>query len=97
MPDQAVSAIPINRMEAMQPLHASGEILLAQLDHEVMMIRHQHPIQDAPTTRLHHVVEEMQEVTARCVVAEHRYATTATPDHVKWNTNGLQARTSSHA
>lgn len=65
-----VAAIEPARVSPIEPMHAAREIRLGCLDHEVEMIRHQHPRGDAPPKALHGVPEKREEHPSIDVIIE---------------------------
>ena len=83
-------------MKSDQPLHAIGERRLIQLHHEMDMIRHHHPVKNAPRKPFDDVLQQSQQVLLRLRLPEDRIALHTPRDDMDRDTERLYALASTH-
>ena len=91
-----VSLVPRYCVKTVQSLHTGRQILLHQLQDDVMMIRHQHPVQHLPGEVLNDAVEQIDKVTAILVGAENVLTTATAPDDMNRNSDGFLSIATGH-
>ena len=91
-----VSLVPRYCVKTVQSLHTGRQILLHQLQDDVMMIRHQHPVQHLPGEVLNDAVEQIDKVTAILVGAENVLTTATAPDDMNRNSYGFLSIATGH-
>ena len=91
-----VSLVPRYCVKTVQSLHNGRQILLHQLQDDVMMIRHQHPVQHLPGEVLNDAVEQIDKVTAILVGAENVLTTATAPDDMNRNSDGFLSIATGH-
>ena len=96
VPHRCVPSVPLVGVKRMQAMHSGIQILLAQANDKMMMIGHQNPIQHAPFVLFHDLVEQVDKMPTRVVIAKDWHSTTAASDDVKRDVDGLSARRARH-
>ncbi|MCX6412137.1 MAG: hypothetical protein NTZ81_07290 [Actinobacteria bacterium] len=91
-----VSLVPRYCVKTVQSLHTGRQIFLRQLQDDVMMIRHQHPVQHLPGEVLDDAVEQIDKVTAILVGAENVLTTATAPDDMNRNSDGFLSIATGH-
>jgi len=91
-----MSIVPRYRVKTVQSLHTRRQIFLRQLQDNVMMIRHQHPVQHLPGEVFDDAVEQIDKVTTILIGAENVLTTATAPDDMNRNSYGFLSIASGH-
>lgn len=78
-----VPLVPRDGVQPMEPLHSGGEIRVRQSQHEMMVVRHQHPVDDLPLEPASNLLEQVDEVSLVVIRPEYGAPRAPSPVDVK--------------
>jgi len=93
----SVARVERHRVEAVEGVHAFGDVGVRRLHDEVVMVRHQAVRVNGPASRTRHLAEELAEELAVVVTAVDRRAADAPRHHVVDPVMDARPRESRHA
>ena len=92
-----VPIVPRHGVQPMEPFHSDGKIRVRQSQHEMMVVRHQHPVENPPLERASHLLEQIEEMPLVIVRPEDGASRAPSPVDVKYRPNGRPSPPACHA